>query len=398
MDKIDKIMHSFIMRSVGDFLILDESGKIVFEDPRIGISEEAKKRFLEQKPDMQSEDMEWEFADDQKYFRIKTSLVQKGDSTYQCHQFTDVSDYAGLFQDITEYTKQIADLSDFQARIMSRLSEPYEVCLEDLIAFCKAEGAELYLAQEDGKVLKIAYYGDYEKESLPASDETDKLLNVAQYETVNGMDCFLSDEIRGQRCAIYLKRTKDFVDENFRNNSVYTLIRLYVENGLLRERIVYDSEHDMLTGLYNKAKYLSMKATDFGHPERIAIYNMDVNFLKRVNDTEGHEAGDRLLKQAGRSIKAVTSPNVHGFRMGGDEFMMIAVGVTEEKAKAIKEQWKAALEEVNAGEERKCVIACGLVYGEGDYDLDALLAEADGLMYQDKAAIKASYGMKPDER
>ena len=102
----------------------------------------------------------------------------------------------------------------------------------------------------------------------------------------------------GQRCAVFLLRGKDFNENYFRDSSVYNVIRLYIENGLLRQQIIFDSEHDKLTGLYNKGKFLDMKSDDFGHPDQIVVFNMDVNNLKLTNDLKGHETGDQLIIRA----------------------------------------------------------------------------------------------------
>ena len=125
---------------------------------------------------------------------------------------------------------------------------------------------------------------------------------------------------------------------------------------------------------------------------------MDLNFLKRVNDSEGHEAGDALLAQAAESIRAVTDFNTFGFRMGGDEFLIVALNVTKEGALKLLHRWQEGLDKANETRKRPCVVACGMAYGEGNYNFDALMSEADELMYENKKAIKAAAGMKPDER
>ena len=53
-------------------------------------------------------------------------------------------------------------------------------------------------------------------------------------------------------------------------------------------------------------------------------------------------------------------------------------------------RWKACLDEINRLEEGECVIACGVVYGQGDYDVDELLNRADELMYENKCELKAA--------
>lgn len=150
----------------------------------------------------------------------------------------------------------------------------------------------------------------------------------------------------------------------------------------------YESEHDKLTGLYNKGKYMSMKAKNFDNPSSIAIYNFDVNNLKYINDNFGHERGDELIIKAAKSIQAVVSDRVYGFRMGGDEYVMVAVNITMEEAEEIKGQWEQALAEINLEGDVYCVMACGLQFGDGDFDYDELYHRADAEMYLDKKARK----------
>ena len=150
----------------------------------------------------------------------------------------------------------------------------------------------------------------------------------------------------------------------------------------------YEAEHDKLTGLYNKGKYMMMKENHFGNPGSVALFNFDVNNLKYINDNFGHEYGDELIIKAANSIHAVTSDKVFGFRMGGDEYAMVAVDVTEKETEEIRTRWQQALEELNSQGEVICVMACGLKYSEGEFDTDELFHQADDLMYLDKKARK----------
>ena len=150
----------------------------------------------------------------------------------------------------------------------------------------------------------------------------------------------------------------------------------------------YEAEHDKLTGLYNKGKYMMLKENHFGNPNSVALFNFDVNNLKYINDNFGHEYGDELIVKAAQSIHNVTSDNIYGFRMGGDEYAMVAVNVTEKETDEIYKRWKQALEELNDQGDVYCVMACGLKYNEGEFDVDELFHQADELMYLDKKARK----------
>ena len=164
---------------------------------------------------------------------------------------------------------------------------------------------------------------------------------------------------------------------------------LYRDLGDLSQKLKEEKERDSLTGLYNKGKFMEMKQTLFSRQETIAVFNLDVNDLKTVNDRYGHEAGDRLIRKAAESLKRIEARNIIPFRVGGDEFIVIAIHVSREDAEKIGQRWTEGLAEINRAEESfPCRIACGFAYGEKGFDLEEILALADRLMYEDKKAGK----------
>ena len=91
------------------------------------------------------------------------------------------------------------------------------------------------------------------------------------------------------------------------------------------------STSDMLTGVFNRNAMLrrmdELISRDGGEP--FGIINLDLNGLKVVNDRDGHDAGDALLAQAAGVLKKVFRRG-DLFRAGGDEFIVIAEGVSQE--------------------------------------------------------------------
>lgn len=154
-----------------------------------------------------------------------------------------------------------------------------------------------------------------------------------------------------------------------------------------------EKDHDGMTWLYNKGKFLEWKRTMFLNLDTIAVFYMDVNGLKHMNDTLGHEAGDLLIKKAAESLKRIEKRNILPFRMGGDEFAVVALHVSREKAEEIRKDWEEGLAELNRAEDGvPCVMACGYAFAEKGYDLDKVLALADERMYEDKRAKKLKAG------
>ena len=187
----------------------------------------------------------------------------------------------------------------------------------------------------------------------------------------------------GQLLQVHLLTDVSMYHNLFRNISSYSK--------LLKE----EKERDTLTGLFNKGKLMEMKRNLFVRQEAIAVYNMDINGLKQVNDTIGHEAGDRLIRKAADSLKAIEARNIMPFRVGGDEFIVVAIHVTRENAENILRKWEGALEALNRQDDGlPCTVACGFAFGEKGFDMEEVFALADQRMYEDKKAKKAG-GSRP---
>ena len=150
-----------------------------------------------------------------------------------------------------------------------------------------------------------------------------------------------------------------------------------------------EKDYDGLTGLYNKGKFMEMKKALFCNQKTIAVYNMDVNDLKKTNDTYGHEAGDKLILKAAESLKRIEARNIIPFRVGGDEFIVVGLHVSREEAEQILARWKEGLAELNRNDDGiPCTISCGFAFGGEGFDLEEILADADRKMYEDKKAFK----------
>ena len=383
---IDDITGRFFAPEKERIIVTDMSGKLVWKSEFFPYSTDD---ILEDMNSGHDDSDEWEFLDIEQRVNLKVRrmVIDYEDKSYVCCHFTDITEYSMLMKETLGYTKNIADISDFQSRIMQIMSGSYDSFLPVLADYCSAKELVMY-TETDGYISKSAYSGTLTRSRLEYSDETEALFSCCRGERRGGYHCFLSSKTENRRYCVFAKVTPSLKLDNLLDISAYNVLSLYIENSILREKIVYESEHDRLTGLYNKGKYLAMKANNFGDPSAIAIFNFDVNNLKHINDTYGHEYGDELIVKAAKSIHAVVSDKVFGFRMGGDEYVMVAVDVTEDEAKAIADKWENALEKLNAEGGVYCVMALGLQYGEGDFSYDELYKQSDEKMYLDKKARK----------
>lgn len=399
MTAIDESIKEFVKDRVGGVIVNGTDGDIFYQDSRIVLSTKGVDTWNRKRP-MMNERKTWEFTDVDagKYYRVETATISKSGTDYQCHLFTDVSDYATLFQDISDYSKRISDMNDFQKNILSKLSQDYDSFLPELTEFCHATDSILYMEQSGtGYIRKSSYGTRLNRCRISSSKEMDGIFHTERFGLSDGYYCFLSEQTEDQRYALFLRRGAEFNEEYFRDASVYNVIRLYIENGILREKILFESEHDGLTGLYNKGKYISMQDGAFKQAESIAVFYFDVNNLKTVNDTLGHEAGDRLIKRAAESIKCIADEEIYAFRMGGDEFVVVAPNISEEATRSMEQTWNNALTEINSTKEDPITIACGIEYAAKPYVFDEVVSSADEKMYKNKKEMKERLGL-PERR
>ena len=237
-------------------------------------------------------------------------------------------------------------------------------------------GKEIY---RDSNVHMTKHFFDQAMVACPAKDRVG-CVKTWEYWDENSERCYQIQTATGivDNKLYQLHQITD-ISENI---SLYRMMNAYTND------LKAVSEQDKMTGLYNKRKYMELINGFYPKKKQVAVFNMDVNNLKTINDTQGHEAGDRLLIKAAKSIKAITSDKAKGFRMGGDEFMLLAHDLTEDEAQSLKIRWEEALSRLNEEDtEINCVIACGFAYGSGS-DLESLLKTADERMYEDKKAKK----------
>lgn len=153
--------------------------------------------------------------------------------------------------------------------------------------------------------------------------------------------------------------------------------------------IKYTGEHDTLTGLYNRAKYASMLKEAYIKLDNVVILYFDINNLKYVNDTFGHDMGDELIVRAADSIRSTISENMDAYRLGGDEFMVVIPNGDSRDADAFIENWKQNLKTINSlPSVAECKIACGYASGSGKVFCD-ILKIADKNMYDNKVKCKS---------
>ena len=179
-------------------------------------------------------------------------------------------------------------------------------------------------------------------------------------------------------------------------NELGILVRSIREMAEKLETYVY---RDKLTGLRNAAAYMS-KAKELNTQAQLipdlayGVIVFDVNFLKKVNDNYGHEAGNELLRHAAKVIRQVFTKSP-AYRVGGDEFTAVLEQEDYENRRELLRLFddKIALESFEvAGETIHVSVARGLGEYEPGMEFASVTKIADVAMYNHKSAIKALYG------
>jgi len=171
---------------------------------------------------------------------------------------------------------------------------------------------------------------------------------------------------------------------------IVTMFSADIRYGLSRAKLL--SETDELTGLFNTRGFAIAVDRLFGQALRYnrpaSILMIDSDNLKAVNDSHGHDAGNRLLKLLTKSIQAELRFTDVPARYGGDEFIVMlpetpAKGAVE-VAERIRDSVASAPLEAD-GKRIECTVSIGVAGYPGDgQTIDGLIARADRAMYQAK--------------
>jgi diguanylate cyclase (GGDEF)-like protein len=163
--------------------------------------------------------------------------------------------------------------------------------------------------------------------------------------------------------------------------------------GTLRafERSQLQASTDSLTGLANRRAAEEILANLMSVDSAFAVVMTDLDYFKRLNDTQGHEAGDRALKLFAETARGVVRDRDHVVRWGGEEFALLLPGANAERAAEVVERLRASLAQAHLVAGTPIFTASfGIADSTMARDRETLIRLADEALYRSKQAGRDS--------
>ena len=172
---------------------------------------------------------------------------------------------------------------------------------------------------------------------------------------------------------------------------------LAIERKEARTQIARLAYHDMLTGLPNRAQLLELinqAIADCPAEKQLALIFLDLDHFKDVNDTLGHSAGDALLIEFTKRLRARIQPSDLLGRLSGDEFVIVLPNCDPARASLVASNITDALASPLWIDNRQVPISVSMgisIYPDNATDNDTLIQQADAAMYKAKQAGRATH-------
>ncbi|AEE14528.1 diguanylate cyclase [Thermodesulfobium narugense DSM 14796] len=226
-----------------------------------------------------------------------------------------------------------------------------------------------------------------------------KVAYVKEYMNIKINDL---DESNYTKKYVKLRRLKNstIVHTKFRilkfeqNNKPFLLISASNVTSLVKKIKNLDNkaQTDFLTGIYNrfsmeeKLTRLSQSSNSFG------LIMFDIDNFKFFNDTYGHSKGDEILKKIAEKIKSSLRETDIFVRWGGDEFLLILMGVSKEDLLKIAKKIRNKVSEIDFGISEVITLSMGIgTFDNNNIDLDLLVEKVDNAMLKAKSLGKDTF-------
>ena len=184
----------------------------------------------------------------------------------------------------------------------------------------------------------------------------------------------------------------DYVTKPFRSSELLARVRTQLEYRRAMEQLRHVAITDDLTGIYNRRAFFEAALRAFQRARErgtaLGVLMLDLDHFKGINDRYGHGMGDQALRRFAETVRGLLLPKHVFGRLGGEEFALLAPGSNEAESIALAERVCQAVSAIRfdpPADDLSMTVSIGVAQIEdGAADLDALLREADDLLFQAK--------------
>lgn len=162
--------------------------------------------------------------------------------------------------------------------------------------------------------------------------------------------------------------------------------------------------YDALTGIPNRTLFYDRLRTALLRSKRddssVAVFFMDLDRFKYINDSLGHDAGDQLLIEVSKRIKSIIRESDTLCRLGGDEFTLIIEGCKVEEAVDMAERIGAVIKEPFAIQERQVTVGISIGIALAPFDdltVEGIIRKADSAMYHAKETGRGRFAFSSED-
>lgn len=271
--------------------------------------------------------------------------------------------------------------------VRNQMKKMLETMFFQVFALAHGEEALGILEQHPDIKLVITDY------NMPVMDGMELTKTIRKKYTKNQLAIFvISSSDNPEISAMFLKRgANDFINKPFSKEEFSCRINNAIEALENIDTITNMASRDFLTGLYNRRYFFSVMEPYFAHAvttdEEFVIAMIDIDHFKHINDTYGHDVGDKAIVHLSEILRSNTEPHNMIARFGGEEFCLILKDIGNDKSIEVLERIRQKVSltplTLENGQEIMFTISIGVALVHEDTLIDTI-NEADGKLYQAK--------------
>ena len=228
---------------------------------------------------------------------------------------------------------------------------------------------------------------------MPVKDGLEVLKEVRKEKDKNSLGVIvMTSPSEKTDASIFLKNgASDFIAKPFSKEELICRVNNTIEAMENINKIANFANRDFLTGVYNRRFFYSdveeyvQAAEETNEPYAFAM--IDIDYFQKINDTYGHDGGDRILKSIAKILNDNTKGSDIVARFGGEEFCVVLKKISQEEAVKffVNLRAKVAENEVTIKKEKvKVTISIGVSFGNGHCEIDDMLEACDSALYTAK--------------